>query len=81
MLFRCTNTFETMEGGVPRTVDEGGVWFKLRHVHVAGGYECADLEQVRDGVFTGDVARVRLSRLSDDFETIPLKDVSTHLMQ
>lgn len=35
MLLRCTESFETREGGYPRTIDEGTVWYKtLSLIHI-----------------------------------------------
>ena len=74
MLIRCTKTFETREGGYPVTVDEGSVWYKATHRHVPGGYELIVLERVERGEFMGEVVQVRLERLADSFESVPLSE-------
>lgn len=70
MLLKCTESFETREGGYPRTLEEGTVWYKSTYDYADGGYELVVLERVDGGAFTNDVVRVRLERL-ECFEAVP----------
>jgi hypothetical protein len=73
MLLRCIKSFETREGGVARTIDEGTVWYKARHDIARGGYELVIIERVEGGAFTGVMATVRLDKVMDPelFEPVP----------
>lgn len=73
MLLRCTKAFETREYGFPQTIEEGTVWYRRNDWYVPGGYEVCDMILVEDGRYTTPV-RIRLSRLQECFEQIPLKD-------
>ena len=75
MLLRCVRGFETTQAAVPLEIEQGSVWYKSGHVIVDGGYELAVLRMVDGGRFTGTVARVRLDRLTRDFEVIPDESV------
>lgn len=71
MLLRCTETFETREGGYPRTIDEGTVWYKTRCKIAPGGYELVQLERIDGAAFTGDMVWVRLMRTIENFDSVP----------
>jgi len=75
MFFRCTESFETREDGVPFTLDVGTTWMASYRPPAFGGYELVRLEQVDDGVFTGVQATVRLYRLSTSFEMLGPEDI------
>ena len=74
MVYRCTKTFETREYGYPREVDEGTVWYVKGQMVARGGYECVDILRIENGVYTADYARVRLDRLLECFEPVPLRE-------
>lgn len=74
LLLRCVREFTTRESGVPFTVMEGTVWFKVGFDIVPGGYEVTLLEKVNGGALTGVVAKVRDERVTDCFETVPLRE-------
>ena len=77
MFYRCVGGLATREGGRPRELEAGSVWYLSRVSHVAGGYEVAVLDRVSRGRLTGDVARVRLERLGAPlFEPVPLADAA-----
>ena len=71
MLLRCKETFVTREFGYPRTVAKGETYFKTGETVVWGGYECAVMRRVEDGRL-GTRVLVRLDRIFDNFETVPL---------
>ena len=79
MLYRCTTPFETREGAYPHTFESGTLWWVREYRQADGGYELAVLEEVSDGAFTGHLERVRLSRLREGFDTVPLRDTVTLL--
>lgn len=79
MLLRCKRPFETREGGIATTIDEGTVWYRARHDVARGGYELVVMERVEDGAFTGVTVTVRLERANDAdlFEPVPPHECAT----
>ena len=74
MIYRCTESFTTREYGFPREIEEGSVWYMKRQYVTRGGYECAEILRIENGVYTADYARVRLERLNSNCELVPLKE-------
>lgn len=72
MLLKCVREFTTREDGFPFTLMEGTVWYKSTFDYAPGGYEIAVLEKVTGGAFTGVMARVRIEKIGEYFESIPL---------
>lgn len=74
MLLRCVREFTTRETGVPFTIMEGTVWYKASFDVQRGGYEDVVLEQMDGAMFTGIIAKVRLERVNEYFEPVPLHE-------
>lgn len=74
LLLKCTKEFTTRESGIPFTVMAGTVWFKRSFDIAPGGYELTVLEQVNGGAFTGVCAKVRDERVTECFESVPLRE-------
>lgn len=75
MLRRCTETFETREGGYPFEIEKGTVWQATKMDVADGGYEIAIIERVEGGAYV-DVQRVRLDRLGTNFEAVPRDEIA-----
>ena len=74
MLIRCAEAFETMETGFAKPIEAGTVWQVCGMDIADGGYEVAVIAQVEEGQYT-DKARVRVGRISTNFDTIPPNEI------
>lgn len=74
LVLKCIKTFATRELGYERVVEEGTRWYRHSDRIVHGGYEDVNLLRVDDGRITDDLVLVRIERLSECFEQVPLAE-------
>lgn len=77
MIFRCKEAFETREGGRRATIDKDTVWMASNTLPAMGGYELVLMEEIdtSNGTYTGAQAKIRLNRLSTNFDKVPMDDI------
>lgn len=75
MVYRCTETFETREGGYPFEVEEGSRWMRVNDRVANGGYELVVLMGVDWQGPNGAMATVRHDRLYESFEPVSDDDI------
>ena len=77
MIFRCKEDFETREDGRRTHIDKDTVWMASNALPAMGGYELALIEEIdtEKGCKTGMNAKIRLNRLSTNFDKVPMDDI------
>jgi hypothetical protein len=77
MIFRCKEDFETREDGRWVHIDKDTVWLASNALPTIGGYELVMIEEIdtERGTKTGMSAKIRLNRLSTNFDKVPMDDI------
>ena len=77
MIFRCKEPFETREDGHRTYIDKDTVWIASSAMPAPGGYELMLVEEIdtTKGVKTGANAKIRMNRLSTNFDKVPMDDI------
>lgn len=77
MIFRCKEPFETREDGRRTHIDKDTVWIASNAIPAPGGYELMLMEEIdtTKGVKTGANAKIRMNRLSTNFDKVPMDDI------
>lgn len=77
MIFRCKEPFETREDGRRTYIDKDTVWIASNAIPAPGGYELMLVEEIdtSNGRKTGANAKIRMNRLSTNFDKVPMDDI------